>query len=55
MQTEDLTRTKMNQQQVNIAWISPPTDWFALNTDGAAKQSEKTAGCGGVIRDDKGS
>jgi ribonuclease HI len=40
---------------VNIAWISPPTDWFALNIDGAAKQSEKTAGCGGVIRDDKGS
>jgi ribonuclease HI len=55
MQAEDSTRNKVNQQQVNIAWIPPPIDWVALNTDGAAKQSEKKAECGGVIRDNKGS
>jgi ribonuclease HI len=55
MQAEDSTRNKVHQQQVNIAWLPPPIDWVALNTDGAAKQSEKKAGCGGVIRDNNGS
>jgi hypothetical protein len=53
--TEDQIRLGRTQQQMNIAWILPSPGWFALNTDGAAKAKEKKAGCGGVLRNDKGS
>jgi ribonuclease HI len=39
---------------VNIAWLPPEPGWFVLNSDGAAKQSEKRAGCGGALRNDSG-
>ncbi|GAU41813.1 hypothetical protein TSUD_299790 [Trifolium subterraneum] len=28
--------------------LAPPSGWFALNTDGAAKISDNRAGCGGL-------
>jgi ribonuclease HI len=52
---EDQLRLGRTRQQMNIAWLLPSTGWIALNTDGAAKAMEKKAGCGGVLRDDKGS
>jgi hypothetical protein len=41
-------------QWVNIQWTTPPPGWFILNTDGAAKASDRRAGCGGVLRCDNG-
>jgi ribonuclease HI len=43
-----------NKTQVFVAWKAPPNGWCALNTDGAAKEQMKQAGCGGVLRDAEG-
>jgi hypothetical protein len=42
------------QQWMDIRWLNPAPGWFVLNTDGAAKASNRTAGCGGVLRCDQG-
>jgi hypothetical protein len=54
MMAEDQIKPGRMHQQVNIAWIPPPSGWFALNTDGAVKPSDRSAGCGGVLQNDKG-
>jgi ribonuclease HI len=54
MMAEEQTGPRRIQQQVNIAWLPPEPGWFVLNSDGAAKQSEKRAGCGGALRNDSG-
>ncbi|PNX57484.1 ribonuclease H, partial [Trifolium pratense] len=43
-----------SKTQVLVAWQAPPNGWCALNIDGAAKAHRKQAGCGGVLRDTKG-
>ncbi|KAK4286586.1 hypothetical protein QN277_003122 [Acacia crassicarpa] len=35
-------------------WIPPPDGWIKLNTDGAVSVENRKAGCGGVVRDNKG-
>ncbi|GAU26714.1 hypothetical protein TSUD_314910 [Trifolium subterraneum] len=50
----NLGRHERVQQQVNINWLAPPSGWFALNTDGAAKISASRAGYGGVLRNETG-
>ncbi|KAL2927300.1 hypothetical protein RDABS01_001729 [Bienertia sinuspersici] len=37
-----------------IHWIAPPSQWYALNTDGASKGTPGPAGGGGIIRDATG-
>jgi hypothetical protein len=54
MAAEELTRYSRDQSEVNISWLPPPPGWIAMNTDGAAKTSERRAGCGGVLRNDNG-
>jgi hypothetical protein len=54
MMVQDQIRPGRTQQQLNIAWMSPSSGWFALNIDGGAKPSDWKAGCGGVLRNDKG-
>jgi hypothetical protein len=51
---EDRVQQGRNQRQVNISWLPPPQGWFALNSDGAAKNSAQRAGCGAAIRNDRG-
>jgi ribonuclease HI len=52
MAAEEQVRHGASQQWMNIRWVSPPSGWFVLNTDGAAKASDKRAGCGGLLRRD---
>jgi ribonuclease HI len=54
MAAEEQVRHGASQQWMNIRWVSPPSGWFVLNTDGAAKASDKRAGCGGILRRDNG-
>jgi len=37
-----------------IRWELAPEGWNTLNTDGASKGNPGLAGCGGVLRDDRG-
>ena len=37
-----------------VGWSPPPYGWVHLNTDGCAKDKEKMAGGGGVLRDHDG-
>lgn len=37
-----------------VRWQHPPPDWYALNTDGAAKGSPGAAGGGAIIRNQTG-
>ena len=37
-----------------ICWERPPEGWAKLNTDGALCTHSGSAGCGGVVRDDRG-
>jgi ribonuclease HI len=53
MIVEEQARTE-RIQQVSVAWLPPPSGWVVLNSDGAARTNDKTAGCGGVLRDDRG-
>jgi hypothetical protein len=53
MIVEEQARTE-RIQQVSVAWLRPPSGWVVLNSDGAARTNDKTAGCGGVLRDDRG-
>ena len=36
---------------INVAWISPPMDWFKFNFDRVAKRNPDMARCGGLCRD----
>jgi ribonuclease HI len=54
MRAEELTRQGQEKQWIDIKWLTPPSGWFALNSDSAAKTSDRKAGCGGVLRSDKG-
>ncbi|KAF7831333.1 ribonuclease H [Senna tora] len=38
----------------NLKWEPPPLGWLKINTDGSASESLGLAGCGGIIRDNKG-
>ncbi|MCI54194.1 ribonuclease H protein, partial [Trifolium medium] len=38
----------------DVSWKAPTQGWFAVNTDGAVKSEQRQAGCGGVLRNDKG-
>jgi hypothetical protein len=51
---EDQTWNIRQKQQVNVTWLSPSPGWTVLNSDGAAKTSDRKTGCGGVLRNDKG-
>ncbi|KAK2360500.1 Polynucleotidyl transferase, ribonuclease H superfamily protein [Trifolium repens] len=53
MIVEEQARTE-RIQQVSVAWLPPPSGWVVLNSDGATRTNDKTAGCGGVLRDDRG-
>lgn len=44
-------QTATKRQEAHIRWNFPPTDWYVLNTDGAAKGAPGTAGGGAIIRD----
>lgn len=37
-----------------LRWVKPTQGWVVINTDGSVNLRDKNAGCGGVIRDDKG-
>ena len=37
-----------------IRWEKPPVGWMKLNTNGSACGKPSVAGCGGVIRNDRG-
>ena len=39
---------------VRIRWEKSQTEWFCLNTDGSAIGNPSRAGCGGLIRNDRG-
>jgi ribonuclease HI len=43
-----------HKQEINVSWNAPPLGWHALDTDGAAKHSDRTAGCGGIVRNNTG-
>jgi hypothetical protein len=51
---EEQTGPRQMQQWKDIRWLAPTPGWFVLNSDGAAKINEGRAGCGGVLRCDKG-
>ncbi|KAL2925579.1 hypothetical protein RDABS01_033451 [Bienertia sinuspersici] len=42
------------RQEAYIRWIAPLTNWFALNTDGAAKGTPGLTGRGGIIHNSNG-
>jgi ribonuclease HI len=54
MKAEEQTRRGNEKQWTNIKWLTPSPRWFVLNSDGAAKTSDRKAGCGGVLRSDNG-
>ncbi|KAL4359500.1 hypothetical protein AHAS_Ahas08G0083600 [Arachis hypogaea] len=37
-----------------VRWKPPKLGWVKLNVDGARKEEDRTAGCGGLIRNHKG-
>ena len=38
----------------SVSWLLPRTNWFKINVDGAVFASQKAAGLGVMIRDDRG-
>lgn len=42
------------KETINVAWKHPPMDWYALNSDGAAKRAPGEAGGGVIIWDHHG-
>lgn len=43
-----------SRQMIQVRWISPPSGWYKLNTDGAAKGDLGPSGCGGILLNDQG-
>ncbi|KAK9991878.1 hypothetical protein SO802_026863 [Lithocarpus litseifolius] len=39
---------------IQVRWISPPINWYKLNSNGSFLENPRLAGGGGLIRDDKG-
>ena len=37
-----------------VSWLPPWANWFKINVDGAVFASQKAAGLGVIIRDDRG-
>ena len=37
-----------------VSWLPPRANWFKINVDGAVFASQKAAGLGVIIRDDRG-
>jgi ribonuclease HI len=54
MWAESQVCQQRNKQEINVSWIAPPMGWHAVNTDGAAKISDRIAGCGGIVRNNSG-
>jgi ribonuclease HI len=54
MEVEEQSRQQQEKQWINVNWLAPSPGWIVLNSDGAAKLSDRKAGCGGVLRNDKG-
>jgi ribonuclease HI len=54
MRAEEQIRQGQDKPWTDIKWLKPAIGWFVLNSDGAAKISDRKAGCGGVLRSDKG-
>lgn len=50
----NLQHGTLRRQEVLVYWISPPVEWFTLNTDRAAKGTPGHAGGGGILRDCSG-
>lgn len=42
------------RELIGVRWSNPPLDFYALNTDGAAKGAPDLTGGGAIIRDHKG-
>ena len=42
------------REVIGVRWLHPPMEFYALNTDGAAKGSPSQAGGGVIIRDHRG-
>lgn len=38
----------------SVSWIPPRTNWFKIHVDGGVFASQKAAGLGVIIRDDRG-
>lgn len=48
------SQTHRQREVVGVRWCRPPMEYYALNTDGAAKGSPGMAGGGAIIRDHRG-
>ncbi|KAI3446364.1 hypothetical protein Pfo_003029 [Paulownia fortunei] len=46
--------TGKTKKTIQVHWAKPQSGWFKLNTDGASRRTEGTAGAGGIIRDHLG-
>ncbi|KAI3461929.1 hypothetical protein Pfo_018592 [Paulownia fortunei] len=46
--------TGKTKKTIQVHWAKPQSGWFKLNTDGASRGTEGTAGAGGIIRDHLG-
>ena len=52
-----VSQTSLKQKlskEVEVGWNQPPDGWIKINRDGAAQGSPGLAGCGGLVRNDKG-
>lgn len=57
---QDLTPQGLERKVISMVseknfWHPPPKGFLKFNTDGASKGNRSIAGCGGVLRDEKGS
>lgn len=48
------THTDSRREMIGVRWCHPPMDYYALNTDDAAKGAPGLAGGGAIIRDHQG-
>ena len=47
-------RISGSRKLIQIRWEKPPLGWVHLNTDGSTLGNPGRAGCGGIIRNDRG-
>lgn len=48
------TGVSKNQIHKEERWLTPPNNWYKLNTDAAIKSSEGICGLGAIIRNSRG-
>ncbi|XP_074301475.1 uncharacterized protein LOC141632870 [Silene latifolia] len=44
----------MRRKEIFVKWVAPPSNWLALNIDGASKGNPGPSGAGGIFRDSAG-